>query len=105
MLNLRPPDGMPKGVLELERSLLAKLATAHRESRPGAPDLEARIASYELAARMQLSATDALDLSQESESTQEMYGLNDELTSSYGRRCLMARRLVERGVRHGADFC
>ncbi len=99
MLNLRPPDGVPQGVLELERSLLARLAAAHRDSRPGEADLEARIASYELAARMQLSATDALDLSQENESTQEMYGLNDELTASYGRRCLMARRLVERGVR------
>src|SRR6185436_14103356 len=62
-------------------------------------DLNARIASYELAARMQISATDALDLSQESESMRQMYGLNDEITSSYGRRCLMARRLVERGVR------
>ncbi|MBM3775866.1 MAG: DUF1501 domain-containing protein, partial [Acidobacteria bacterium] len=57
------------------------------------------IASYELAARMQLSATDALDISRESETTREMYGLNEELTASYGKRCLMARRLVERGVR------
>jgi len=99
MLNLRPPDGVPPGVLELERSLLARLSEAHRDSRPGQPDLEARLASYELAARMQLSATDALDLSKESEATREMYGLNDEPTASYGRRCLMARRLVERGVR------
>jgi hypothetical protein len=99
MLNLRPPQGVSESVLELERSLLAKLSESHRLSRPGQPDLEARIASYELAARMQLSATDALDLSQESEATREMYGLNEELTASYGRRCLMARRLVERGVR------
>jgi len=48
---------------------------------------------------MQIAATDALDLSQESEQTKEMYGLNQEITASYGRRCLMARRLIERGVR------
>jgi hypothetical protein len=99
MLNLKPPDEVPKPVLELERSLLGRLAAAHRDARPGQADLEARIASYELAARMQLSATEALDLSQENDATREMYGLNDELTASYGRRCLMARRLVERGVR------
>jgi hypothetical protein len=99
MLNLSPPEGVPVGVLELERSLLARLAEGHRARRPGEADLEARIASYELAARMQLSASDVLDLSQEGEATREMYGLNEELTSSYGRRCLMARRLVERGVR------
>ena len=105
MLNLKPPEGVPQGVLELERSLLGRLAAAHRDSRPGVPDLQARISSYELAARMQLSATDALDLSHESEATREMYGLNDELTSSYGRRCLMARRLVERGVRMVQIYC
>ena len=66
---------------------------------PHEPYLEGRIASYELAARMQLAASDALDLKQESEQTQQMYGLNDPLTRSYGTRCLMARRLVERGVR------
>ena len=105
MLNLKPPEGVPQGVLELERSLLGRLAAAHRDSRPGVPDLQARISSYELAARMELSATDALDLSHESEATREMYGLNDELTSSYGRRCLMARRLVERGVRMVQIYC
>jgi hypothetical protein len=105
MLNLKPPEGVPQGVLDLERSLLGRLAAAHRDSRPGVPDLQARISSYELAARMQLSATDALDLSQESEATRQMYGLNDEVTASYGRRCLMARRLVERGVRMVQIYC
>ena len=99
ILNLKPDEDLPGAVLELERSLLSRLAESHRDKRPGQHDLEARIASYELAARMQLSATDALDVSQESEATREMYGLNEELTASYGRRCLMARRLVERGVR------
>ena len=72
---------------------------AHRRERPHYPQLDARIASYELAARMQIEATDALDLSQESEQTKQMYGLNEEQTRSYGTRCLMARRLIERGVR------
>ena len=61
--------------------------------------LAARIASYELAARMQLAATDALDLGRETAQTREMYGIGREPTDSYGRRCLIARRLIERGVR------
>jgi hypothetical protein len=99
LVNLKPREEFPKPVLELSRSLLRRLAEAHRDQRPAQPDLDARIASYELAARMQISATDALDLSKETEDIREMYGLNDESTASYGRRCLMARRLVERGVR------
>src|SRR5262249_11344140 len=69
------------------------------QSRPFQPELDARISSYELAARMQMAASDALDLNKESEATREAYGLNDAATQSYGKRCLMARRLVERGVR------
>ena len=99
LLNLEPREEWPRPIVELSRSLLKRLDAAHRDQRPGHPDLDARISSYELAARMQMSATDALDLSQESQATHEMYGLNDALTASYGRRCLMARRLVERGVR------
>ena len=99
LLNLKPREEWPDAVVELSRSLRRRLDAAHRDERPGQPDLDARIANYELAARMQMSATDALEISQESPATQEMYGLNDELTASYGRRCLMARRLVERGVR------
>ena len=100
LMNLKAREEYPSPVQELYQSLLSRIAVAHRDQRPGQPDLDARIASYELAARMQLSATDALDVSQESEATKEMYGLNDgEDTASYGRRCLMARRLVERGVR------
>ena len=86
-------------MLQAARSILDRMDSAHRSQRPGEPELDARIANYELAARMQMAATDALDLSRESPATLEMYGLNDELTASYGRRCLMARRLVERGVR------
>jgi hypothetical protein len=83
----------------MRRELLSRLDNWHRSQHPAQPELDARIASYELAARMQLSATDALDLSQESPQTLEMYGIGREPTDSYGRRCLLARRLVERGVR------
>jgi len=99
LLNLQPAEDWPSPVVDLSRSLLHRMDTAHRTQRPNQSDLDARIASYELAARMQLAATDALDVSKESESTREMYGLNEDLTASYGKRCLMARRLVERGVR------
>lgn len=99
VLNLQPRPEIPSPLVEAERNLLRKLDAAHRDARPFQPDLDARISSYELAARMQLAASDALDLNQESEATREAYGLNDPATNSYGKRCLMARRLVERGVR------
>ena len=99
LLNLKTPADTPAPVAEARRKLLLRLDEAHRVTRQHQPDLDARIASYELAARMQVTATDALDLSQESEATREMYGLNHPATQSYGKRCLMARRLVERGVR------
>jgi len=99
VLNLKPSEELPDRLVEAQRDLLRALDEAHRQKRPYQPQLDARIASYELAARMQIAASDALDLSQESEETRAMYGLNDEETRSYGTRCLMARRLVERGVR------
>ena len=99
VLNLEPRPEWPSPVLEAQRKLLRWMDDAHRSKRPDEPNLDARISSYELAARMQLEATDALDLSRESEQTKQMYGLDDEQTHSYGKRCLMARRLVERGVR------
>jgi hypothetical protein len=99
VLNLRPDVDRPADVVQAERELLTRLDQLHKQERPRQPNLEARIASYELAARMQLAATDALDISQESRATREMYGVGVEPTDSYGRRCLTARRLVERGVR------
>jgi len=99
VLNLEPRPEIPTALVEAERNLLRKLDSAHREQRPYQPELDARISSYELAARMQLEASTALDVMKESEATREAYGLNDPLTASYGKRCLMARRLVERGVR------
>ncbi len=99
VLNLEPRAEIPAPLVEAERSLLGKLDAAHRLARPDQPELDARISSYELAARMQLAASDALDVMKESEATREAYGLNDPATASYGKRCLMARRLIERGVR------
>jgi hypothetical protein len=99
VLNLRPDTESPPGVDRAARDLLARLDAIHQAHRPHQPDLGARIASYELAARMQLAASDALDLSRESPETLSLYGIGREPTDSYGRRCLIARRLVERGVR------
>ena len=99
LLNLQPAQEFPNPVLELSRDLLERMSREHRHKRPGQPVLDARIASYELAARMQTTATEALDISQETAATQQLYGLDRDVTASYGRRCLMARRLVERGVR------
>lgn len=99
ILNLKPAEAQPAAVTEAATDLRRRLDEMHRRARPHYPQLDARIESYRLAARMQLSATDALDLQQESRSTQRAYGLGQRLTDSYGRRCLLARRLVERGVR------
>ena len=99
VLNLRPDVERPEAILTKERELLAKLDRRHQQRRTGQPLLDARIASYELAARMQFSAGDALDLSKETAETQALYGIGQAPTDSYGRRCLIARRLVERGVR------
>ena len=99
VLNLQRDFDEPDEVTRLKRDLIGRLDRIHRGTRRSAPQLDARIASYELAARMQVSATDALDLSAETQHTLEMYGIGKEPTDSYGRRCLYARRLVERGVR------
>ena len=99
VLNLHPSEDLASPLVNAERELLRRLNRTHFEGRPWQGELQARIASYELAARMQLAAPEALDISQETEETKEMYGLNREETASYGTRCLMARRLVERGVR------
>ena len=69
------------------------------EERPGGSELAARMKTYELAYRMQSQAPEAVDLSQESQTTLDMYGIDRQPTDEYGRNCLIARRLVERGVR------
>lgn len=99
VLNLKPEKEDPPAIAQVQRDLLNRLDALHQRQRPSQPNLGARISSYELAARMQMSATDALSLSEETKETLELYGIGREPTDSYGRRCLIARRLVERGVR------
>jgi hypothetical protein len=99
ILNLHPELEQTPEVVRLGRELLSRLDRIHQRSHPGQLQLDARIASYELAARLQLEANEALDISKETAATRDMYGVGQEGTDSYGRRCLMARRLVERGVR------
>ena len=99
ILDLSPPPGMTTAV---QRDLLRTLRDyneQHLRPRTDNSQLAARIASYELAYRMQRAAPEAVDLSQESEVTLKLYGLDDQRTEVYGRQCLLARRLVERGVR------
>jgi hypothetical protein len=80
-------------------ALLDNFNRAHAEANPGDSRLEARLASYELAAKMQLSAPEAFDVSRESEATRNAYGMDKPHSEDFGRRCLLARRLAERGVR------
>src|SRR5204863_648010 len=80
-------------------AVLNQLHRAHLAQHPGDSRLDARIASYELAAKLQLSAPEVLDLSGESETTKTLYGLDEKFTEDFGQRCLVARRLLERGVR------
>ena len=99
---LRPPSAAKFITPDSERegfALLQKLNRAHAEERAPDPQLEARIASYELAAKMQLSAPAVFDLTGESAATRALYGLETPVTADFGRRCLLARRLIERGVR------
>jgi hypothetical protein len=99
ILNLAAPAHLQGTVQASNLSFLNKINRRHLDKHPGEHDLEARIASYELAARMQDSAREALDISQETKATQQLYGIDQEVTRDYGTRCLIARRMVERGVR------
>ncbi len=99
--NLQPPKSVDLKAQASTREFLKFLNERHLSKYPGDSDLSARIASYELAARMQLSAASVSDFSDESKATLELYGVGDsnKLKSSFGRNCLLARRLIERGVR------
>ncbi len=99
ILNLDPPDYMRGQAQQNQLDFLKQFNAAHLAEHPSENDLAARMASYELAGRMQLAAKDAFDISKESEDTHRMYGIDQEVTRDYGTRCLIARRLVERGVR------
>jgi hypothetical protein len=97
--DLARPAGITPSMQRDTIGSLARLNERHRSARPDNSDLAARIASYELAFKMQSAAPDAVDLRDETQATRELYGLDDESTRQFGTRCLLARRLVERGVR------
>ncbi len=99
ILDLDPPPQLKGAPQERMLKLLDEINRDHLAEHPGESDLEARIASYELAARMQTAAREALDISKEPEAVRRLYGIDDPVTQDYGTRCLIARRLVERGVR------
>ena len=92
---------LPPGAQRHNLDLLATINSLHKQAHPRESELEARIQNYELAARMQLATGEVLDLAKESTETRKLYGLDhaDPKTAGYGKRCLMARRLVEAGVR------
>ncbi len=99
--NLTSPRAITKDADRETRDFLKLLNEGHMKRHPGDTDLSARIASYELAGRMQLSAPAVSDLSKESKATRELYGMGDRnpLVAGFGRNCLFARRLIEKGVR------
>lgn len=99
ILDLTPPSHLKGKAQKRALEFLEQLNARHIADRPGQLDLQARIASYQLAAKMQTAATEAMDLSKETKATQEMYGMHEKPTAEYGSRCLIARRLIERGVR------
>ena len=99
VLHLHPARQQSPEASKRARSFLAEMNSEHLALHPGESDLEARIRNFELAARMQLTATETLDLSRESAKVRAMYGLDNPDTANYGTRCLMARRLIEAGVR------
>jgi hypothetical protein len=99
VLDLATPAGISDPTQKATIDFVRELDRRHLAARPFDSDLEARLASYELAYRMQSAAPEAVDLNGESEATQKLYGIGNPLTDDFGRKCLLARRLVERGVR------
>jgi hypothetical protein len=99
IVDLQPPDGVMPDQQRRRLEVLSRLNAMHAERFPGSPELAGRIASYELAYRMQGCAPEAVDISRESAATRRLYGLDEAVTEPFGKQCLLARRLVERGVR------
>jgi len=99
ILDLNGPSHVTQAAQREQLDLLSQLNQRHLDQRPGGAELAARMKTYELAYRMQSQAPEAVDVSSESEATLKMYGIDQQLTDEYGRNCLIARRLVERGVR------
>ena len=99
ILDLNGPQHISRQVQREQLDFLAELNREHLAGHGGSSDLVARIKSYELAYRMQSATPEAVDLTEETSETLEMYGIGKQPTDEYGRNCLIARRLVERGVR------
>jgi len=99
ILGLDRPADMTDGAQRVLLDHLRSENEVHAASRAGNDQLQARIEQFELAYRMQSTAPEAVDLASEDEGTRDLYGLNDEKTRRFGSKCLLARRLVERGVR------
>ena len=100
ILNLDPPGALAGAPQSRQMDLLRTLNEGHAAEHPGEHELRARIASYELAGRMQTAAKEALDISGEPKHILSLYGVDNPVTADYARRCLIARRLIERGVRY-----
>jgi hypothetical protein len=99
ILDLRGPAHFDRASQRRQLDLLSQLNDHHLRQRPGGRDLAARMETYELAFRMQAEAPEAVDLTQETAKTLAAYGVGQQPTDEFGRNCLIARRLVERGVR------
>jgi hypothetical protein len=99
ILYLKNPEGVTGEAQRETLNFINKIDRIQERDRPNDSTLDARIASYELAWRMQSSAPDAVDMSKETEATKKLYGIGEGVTDDFGRKCLLARRLVERGVR------
>ena len=99
ILDLRPPDWVDRDQQRANLDLLGALNRGHIDQHPGRDDLAARVESYELAFRMQAEVPRLVDVDSEPESVRRLYGIGEDETDSFGRRCLLARRLVAAGVR------
>jgi hypothetical protein len=105
LLHLKRPAGMSDEEQRGELGLIKRLNQIWSADKPEDTELDARIRSYELAYQMQSAAPEAVDLSKESEATRKLYGMDEEATQAFGTNCLLARRLVERGVRFVECYC
>jgi len=105
--NLQRPDSITPQADSDTRALLSRLNARHAAQHPGDEELRARMAAYQLAARMQLSAPEVADLAQETQRVHRQYGTEDPnpLKAAYARNCLLARRLLQRGVRYVSLYC
>ncbi|HBI41311.1 MAG TPA: DUF1501 domain-containing protein [Planctomycetales bacterium] len=107
--DLFPAKDAPAAGRKAGADLLTRMNKDFLDANPGDSALSARVRSYELAARMQMSIPESLNLAKETEATKKLYGLDAPVTEGFGRNCLLARRLLERGVRfvqliHGGAF-